>query len=72
MADYCVIVNDKVINMIVCDSKELAESLTKTTCIEAPWGVGIGWTYKDGAFKAPEVPPSKDAPIEQTPSKDNL
>jgi len=73
MADYCVIVNNKVVDLIVCDSKELAEQVTRTTCVEAPWGVQIGWSYVNGAFIAPPPAPSQPdiPPTLNTTSKDS-
>ena len=34
MAKYAVIHNNSVSNVIVCDTKEIAEQLTNTTCVE--------------------------------------
>ena len=51
MATYAVIENGTVINVIVADSKEIAEQVTEKTCIEyteeAP--LGIGWYWLDAA-----------------------
>ena len=57
MALFAVINNDSVSNVIVCDTKELAETLTGKTCIEyaEDSGVAIGWKYIDGAFVEPPV-----------------
>jgi hypothetical protein len=56
MKTYAVIQNNKVINVIVADSKEIAEEVTNFTCIEytSDSGVGIGWTY-DGTNLVPPV-----------------
>lgn len=56
MKTYAVIENNKVVNVIVADSKEIAEEITNLTCIEyaANSGVGIGWTY-DGTNLARPV-----------------
>jgi|LakMenEpi03Aug12_release.lakeMendotaPanAssembly.Ray.scaffolds.fasta_scaffold6387075_1 hypothetical protein len=35
MANYAVIENNKVINVIVADTKEIAEELTGLTCVES-------------------------------------
>ena len=47
MALYAVMHGDTVENVIVCDDKETAETVTGKTCIqyskENP--AGIGWTY---------------------------
>ena len=45
-------------NIIICDSKEVAEAVTKKICIEYTNEnpAGIGWTYDNGVFIAPVVP----------------
>jgi|LakMenEpi03Aug12_release.lakeMendotaPanAssembly.Ray.scaffolds.fasta_scaffold2240933_2 hypothetical protein len=55
MANYAVIQNDKVVNIIVCDSKEIAEQITNLTCIEYTEenNAGIGWTYDGTSFINP-------------------
>ena len=54
MANYLVIENDLVINVIVADSIEIAAEVTDKEVIEAyeggPW---IGWTRANGAWIAP-------------------
>lgn len=47
MANYAVIQNDAVTNIIVADSKEIAEEVTNLTCIEYTEEnpVGIGWAF---------------------------
>ena len=61
MANYAVIKDDIVNNVIVADTKEIAETVTGLTCIEyenVPGAPGIGWTYDGTNFSAPviEVP----------------
>lgn len=55
MANYAVIENNTVINIIIADSKEIAEEVTKQTCVEytneSP--AGIGYTYNGTNFIAP-------------------
>ena len=55
MANYAVIENNKVINVIVADSKEVAEEVTGKTCIEytEETPAGIGWDYDGVSFIAP-------------------
>ena len=55
MANYAVIQNDKVINIIVADSKEIAEQVTNLTCIEYTEenNAGIGWTWDGNNFTNP-------------------
>jgi hypothetical protein len=56
MTNYAVIQNDKVVNIIVSDSKEIAEQITNLTCIEyiKENSVGIGWTYNGSTFEKPQ------------------
>jgi len=57
MANYAVISENKVRNVIVCDSKEIAEEITGHTCVEYsdsnPAHIGLG--YIDGVFEQPAV-----------------
>ena len=56
MANYLIIENNKVINVIVADSKEIAEQVTNLEAIEStsstPW---IGWEKIDDVWTAPAV-----------------
>jgi hypothetical protein len=58
MSNYAVLDNDSlVINVIVAESKDIAESVTEKTCIEYEYGqdvrVGIT-TYNGSSFVNPE------------------
>jgi len=57
MANYAVLHNNRVINVIVCDSKEIAEEITGNTCVEYsdsnPAHIGLG--YIDDVFEQPAV-----------------
>jgi hypothetical protein len=57
MATFAVIQNNIVTNIIVADTKEIAETVTGSTCVEYTDEnpAGIGWTYADGVFTAPVV-----------------
>lgn len=57
MKNFAVVKNYEVINMVVADSKEIAESLTSLECVEYATytDCGIGWTYIDGVLAAPIV-----------------
>jgi hypothetical protein len=58
MANYAVIKDGTVNNIIVADSKEIAESVTGLTCIEFELELGapgVGWTYDGTNFSAPVV-----------------
>lgn len=56
MANYAVIENNIVTNVIVADTKEVAEQATGSTCVEYTDEnpAGIGWTYDDVKFIEPE------------------
>jgi hypothetical protein len=63
MANYAVIENQKVVNVIVADSLEIAQEVTQTLCVEIPWepgAPGIGWYYINNEFMQtlPEPEPS--------------
>jgi hypothetical protein len=57
MANYAVIKDGIVNNIIVADTKEIAETVTGLTCIEytdeSP--ARIGWSYDGAEFTAPVV-----------------
>lgn len=55
MANYAVMSGNTVTNVIVCDSKEVAEQVTGATCIEYTNEnpAGIGYTWDGSAFIAP-------------------
>jgi hypothetical protein len=56
MSTFAHISNNIVVNVIIADTKEIAETITGETCIEytedSP--VGIGWVY-DGKTITPPV-----------------
>lgn len=68
MANYAVIENNIVTNVIVADSKEIAEEVIGLTCVEYTDKnpAGIGWTYNGSTFTAPEpvLPPTIEIPAE--------
>jgi hypothetical protein len=73
MANYAVIENQKVINVIVADSLEIAQEVTQTLCVEIPWepgSPGIGWYYINNEFMKtlPEPEPQTDATAEVEPA----
>ena len=57
--NYAVMSGNTVSNVIVADSKENAELVTNSTCVEyteeSP--AGIGWSYDGSVFTAPVVEP---------------
>lgn len=58
MLNFAVINNNIVENVIVADTKEIAELVTNKTCVEYTESnpAGIGWTYENGKFIAPPQP----------------
>jgi hypothetical protein len=50
MTNYAIIENDKVINVIVADTAEIAIELTGKKVIEATDGLSVGWTCIDGTW----------------------
>jgi hypothetical protein len=56
MANYAVIENELVTNVIVAETKEIAEQVTGKLCIDLPQlDVGIGWGYSGGTFSRPNA-----------------
>jgi hypothetical protein len=57
MANFAVIKDGVVDNVIVADTKEIAEQVTGLTCVEYTEEnpAGIGWTYDGANFVAPVV-----------------
>lgn len=49
MATYAVIENGSVVNVILADSKEIAEEVTQKECLEVTEEnpIGIGWEWKN-------------------------
>lgn len=57
MATFAVIHDNKVINVIVAETKEIAETVTGLTCIEYTEEnpAGIGWGYDGINFVEPVI-----------------
>jgi hypothetical protein len=57
MTNYAVLNNNTVTNVIVADTKEIAETVTGSTCVEYTNEnpASIGWTYDGENFIAPVV-----------------
>jgi hypothetical protein len=57
MATFAVMNSNIVENIIVADTKEIAEQVTGKECVEYTDSnpAGIGWTYADGVFTAPVI-----------------
>jgi hypothetical protein len=68
--NFAVIIGDKVENVIVADSKEVAEAIVGSLCIEYTDEnpAGIGWTYDGINFIAPVLDEVVlEEPVEETP-----
>ena len=61
MANFAVLTGNFVTNVIVAETKEIAEQVTNATCIEYTDGVGIGHIYdfETGTFSVPVVEPTE-------------
>jgi hypothetical protein len=59
MYSYAIVENGTVINTIIADSKEIAESVTGKECVEYTDEnpMGIGWTWSDSHNKYIEPSP---------------
>jgi hypothetical protein len=58
MSNFAVIENGKVINVIVAESKQIAEDVTNLNCVEIEWipgAPGIGWGYNGETFTSPSA-----------------
>jgi hypothetical protein len=57
MATYAVVENNLIINVILADSKEIAEEITQKECIEYteenPLGVGYYWSQDHNKYIMP-------------------
>jgi pyridoxal biosynthesis lyase PdxS len=69
MANYALIKDGVVNNVIVADTKEIAEEVTGLTCVEYTDEnpAGIGWSYDGAEFTAPVV--VTEIVDEETPSE---
>lgn len=64
MAEFAITENGVVVNVIVAP-EDWPEGINITTLDPKP---GIGWTFADGAFAAPEAPDPGPAPPATTPT----
>jgi hypothetical protein len=57
MATFAVIKDNKVTNVIVADTKEIAELIVSQTCVEYTEQnpAGIGWIYNGETFTPPSA-----------------
>jgi hypothetical protein len=68
MPNFAEIENGVVTNVIIADTKEIAELVTGLTCVEYTNSnpAGIGWTYDGKKFIAPVVETSKNVDTSKT------
>ena len=52
--DYAIIKDNRVINVIVADSKEIAEELTSLEAVETTGQPWLDWTRVDGQWVEPQ------------------
>lgn len=54
--NFAVLTGTLVTNVVVCETKELAEEIIGQPCVELIAGAGIGWIYDQdkGTFTAPK------------------
>jgi hypothetical protein len=52
--NYAVMNGDSVMNVIVADTKKIAEEVTNAECVECDGSFGIGWTRNGKNWIAPE------------------
>lgn len=71
MTDWAIIENDIVTNVIVADSKEIAESITGKEAVECPRNIGIGCDRVNGVLR-PKKPEGNFIWNEETLSWDEV
>ena len=55
MPNFAIYKDNIVFNVIVADSKEIAEEVTGANAIETTGNPWIGWTLVDGVWTEPEI-----------------
>lgn len=65
MPNFAIHDGSTVVNVIVADSKEIAEEVTGLSAVEADGEPWIGWTLVDGVWTAPPQPEPEPAPAEE-------
>lgn len=55
MTDYAIKENNTIVNVIIADSKEIAEAVSRLEAIEVTpeLPLGIGWEFINGSWVAP-------------------
>ena len=62
--NYAVINGNTVVNIIVADSKTIAEKVTNLKCVESDGSFGIGWIWDGENW----VDPNEETVIDETNS----
>jgi hypothetical protein len=65
MNTFAVIQNNIVINLILADTKEIAEEVTGLTCLMADANIGDLYEPESGLFFSPEELPEFQPPISE-------
>ena len=68
MSNFAIIDGDTVVNVIVADSREIAEEVTGLSAVETDGEPWIGWTLIDGEWVAPPPPPAPEPDPEPAPA----
>jgi hypothetical protein len=71
MSIFAIVENDLVINVIVADTQEIADEVTRASSeidIAINIGnneerIGIGWSYVNGEFEPPIIIPEETGPV---------
>ena len=73
MANYAVIKDGVIYNVIIADTQEIAETVTGLICVQIsndPGSPTIGWSYDGTSFTAPVVEvPVEEILTEETPAE---
>lgn len=64
MANFAIHDGTRVINVVVADSQEVAESVTGLQAVETSGEPWIDWTLEGGVWTAPVQPEPEPAPEE--------
>lgn len=63
MPNFAIHDGSTVVNVIVADSKEIAEEVTGMSALETEGEPWIGWTLTDGVWTAPPAPAPVEEPV---------
>lgn len=69
MPNFAINDGNTVVNVIVADSKEIAEEVTGLLAVETDGEPWTGWTLIDGEWVAPALPPEPEPHPEPAPEE---